>query len=808
MTGQISKLPGSFSRTVYLVLATLPLALAGPKAAPLPVGPDGRAIYRVVKLVNADDLTYADLSELGFILERATGGAVVAWLSPEGMEKLNALGIPWREIPEAAHRARTTALKSSALAYHDHAALTTELRQIANDHPAITQLVSAGDSVDGRALWWLKISDNPNSEEDEPSAKYISTMHGDEAVGTEMCLQLIHWLTDNYGSDPRATRLVNETEFWIMPMMNPDGNARSQRFNAKGVDLNRNFPDWWDDHANTTQGRAAETAAIMNWQFDHATSLSINFHSGALVVNYPFDNNARGASVDSPTPDNDIVRELALEYSEDNAPMYGGAFPQGITNGADWYAISGGMQDWNYNWEGDIENTVELSNTKWPPADQLEGLWHDNQEAMISYLERVLTGVRGVVTDRSSGAPLAARLSIVGRDAHFFTDPEVGNYQRCLPAGHFEMLVESAGYESRTVPVVISDSEANATRVDVQLHARPTVLRYTSHRLTDDADTDGWLEAGESGHLAVTLRNDGAATSGIVGSLLALSSYGSASGSADWPDLGAGEQGETLPPYLAISAAANTPPGHKLAFATQWQSAEGPSGITEAFFVPVGVPDTSRQDATDLPRQVLDNSRIESPITVTSDREIREVNVFVSITHSYRGDLRVTLIAPDDRLLRLHDREGGGADNLRTWYDTETEPIDDLTTLGGSSSLGTWRLRVEDLASGSEGSLDAWTLEIISNPWENPIAAVLLRQVTRTAAGDVTLDWWPVGSASSYQVYRSPDPSSEAAFQEVTAADPDTTDTHFEDSAAGTFLSWIVSARGHSGEGFWGHFSH
>ncbi len=789
-------------------VATLPCALAAPKAAPLPVGPDGRAVYRLAELIDVDDLAVSQLIDLGFLLERQSDGVVIAWLSPEGMGKLEALGIAWKEIPDPALEAMQRDTLSEALDYHNHAELTSALQQIANDHPQITRLISAGNSVEGRELWWLKISDNPDTEENEPGFKYISTMHGDEPVGTEMCLQLIHYLTDGYGTDPRATRLVDETEIWIMPMMNPDGNAHSQRTNANGVDLNRNFPDFWDDPDNTTAGRAVETTLIMNWAATNSTTLSANYHTGALVVNYPFDNNENGSSTDSPTPDDDIVREISLEYSEDNGPMYNGSFSQGITNGADWYVISGGMQDWNYNYEGDIEVTVELSNSKWPAASQLEGLWQDNKESMISYMERVLTGVRGIVTNAENSAPVAARLSLVGRDHSFFTDPEVGNYQRCLPAGSFNMLVEADGYESRTVPLTITDSAADATVVNVQLTPLPTTLEYESQRLADDANSNNWLEAGEAGHLALTLKNLGDSATGINGTLRPLSPHAQAPGSGSWPDLGAGQSGESNPPHFAISAAADTPPGHKLSFAADWETSEGDRGTTKAFFVPVGVPSTSQEASTDVPKDILDNSTINSLLEITTDRQIREINVHVDITHSYQGDLSVTLIAPDATEVRLHDKSGGSANDILTWYDTETPSVDPLDLLVDKASLGTWTLRVEDSAGGDEGSLNAWTLEVIGSPWEDPLAAVLLRKVSILDGGQVQLDWWPSSSATSYRVYRSLDASSEAAFSDVSSEDADPTDTRFQDSSGGSMLYWLVSGEGHTGEGLWDHFGH
>ena len=111
----------------------------------------------------------------------------------------------------------------------------------------------------------VKISDNPDLDEDEPEAAYIAAMHGDEVVGKELLINLIHYLVDNYGTDPRVTDLVDGTEIWILPSMNPDGTAMTQRYNAGNVDLNRDFPDYYADPVNTPDGRAPETRAVMGW---------------------------------------------------------------------------------------------------------------------------------------------------------------------------------------------------------------------------------------------------------------------------------------------------------------------------------------------------------------------------------------------------------------------------------------------------------------------------------------------------------------------------------------------------------------
>ncbi|MHC4803602.1 MAG: M14 family zinc carboxypeptidase, partial [Planctomycetota bacterium] len=87
-------------------------------------------------------------------------------------------------------------------------------------------------------------------------------------------------------------------------------------------------------------------------------------------------------------------------------------FYHGITNGADWYMIWGGMQDWNYHHMGNNEVTLELSDTHDIPASQIPIYWDDNRQSMLAYIETCLIGVRGLVTDEARGQPLAATVSV------------------------------------------------------------------------------------------------------------------------------------------------------------------------------------------------------------------------------------------------------------------------------------------------------------------------------------------------------------------------------------------------------------
>jgi hypothetical protein len=319
--------------------------------------------------------------------------------------------------------------------------------------PNICTLTQIGSTVQGRPLYFLKITDNPSIEEAEPEFKYISSIHGDEVVGYDLCIRLIQLLTSEYGSTPRITNLVNSTEIWICPMINPDGFVLGQRFNANGIDLNRNYPmPFGGDQHPDGNAWAVENTSVIDFCNAHNFVLSANFHGGALVANYPWDYTYTLA------PDNDLLIQAALTYSSNNQPMYNSSeFDQGITNGAAWYVITGSMQDWNYGETDCMEITMEIGTIKWPPASQLPTYWSQNQESMLAYMEFVHRGIHGLVTS-SGGAPLNATITVQGNAKQMHTDPQVGDYYRLLLPGTYTVTASASGYLPQTEQITVPAS--------------------------------------------------------------------------------------------------------------------------------------------------------------------------------------------------------------------------------------------------------------------------------------------------------------------------------------------------------------
>uniref|UniRef100_A0A673UP23 Carboxypeptidase D n=1 Tax=Suricata suricatta TaxID=37032 RepID=A0A673UP23_SURSU len=351
------------------------------------------------------------------------------------------------------------------------------LRRFANEYPNITRLYSLGKSVESRELYVMEISDNPGVHEPgEPEFKYIGNMHGNEVVGRELLLNLIEYLCKNFGTDPEVTDLVLSTRIHLMPSMNPDGYEKAQegdsvsvigRNNSNNFDLNRNFPDQYFQITDPTQ---PETIAVMSWMKSYPFVLSANLHGGSLVVNYPFDDDEQGLATYSKSPDDAVFQQIALSYSKENAQMFQGRpckniypneyFPHGITNGASWYNVPGGMQDWNYLQTNCFEVTIELGCVKYPFEKDLPKFWEQNRRSLIQFMKQVHQGVKGFVLDATDGRGILNATISVAEINHPVTTYKTGDYWRLLIPGTYKITASARGYNPVTKNVTVKSEGA------------------------------------------------------------------------------------------------------------------------------------------------------------------------------------------------------------------------------------------------------------------------------------------------------------------------------------------------------------
>lgn len=355
------------------------------------------------------------------------------------------------------------------------------MHRLAESFPALCRLHDLGPTANltkDHRLLALEISRNPDIDEAEPEVFLTSTMHGDETAGYVTMLRLAFELTDCYGSDDTVTTLVDETEIWINPLANPDGTyiggdhtVRSAiRFlttadgNSSWVDPNRNFPDprlgphphgdpWWP-----------ETVAMMTLAQSRHFVLSANIHGGAELVNYPWDTWC------DRHPDDAWFFDLSLGWAtaaQEDGPAgylddccqpgcFGGTCTPGVTNGADWYPIAGGRQDYMTFFRGGREVTVELSSTKLLPSEQLEIIWTANRRAVLGFIGAARQGIHGAVVDAVGGRPLTAQIKIIGLDttdarSAVGTDPAAGDFHRLLNPGIYDLRVSAMGRKTQRV---------------------------------------------------------------------------------------------------------------------------------------------------------------------------------------------------------------------------------------------------------------------------------------------------------------------------------------------------------------------
>ncbi|MBN1661563.1 MAG: carboxypeptidase-like regulatory domain-containing protein [Anaerolineae bacterium] len=382
------------------------------------------------------------------------------YVNDKEVKRLAAEGLAAQPIPNESLRAQALYGPGTTgpEAWPTYEQFVIRMQGLETGHPDIVRMMSIGQSVQGRELWVLKITDNPDMEEDEPEFKYSSTHHGDETVGIEMTLRLAELLVNGYGTDPEMTELVDEMEIWLWPVYNPDGYVASTRYNAHGEDLNRNFPDRIDDPVDDPAGREPETQAAMNWGYAHRFVMGANYHGGAAVVNYPWDSVGPGFSYYA--PDDSLFYEYSVGYSSRNTRIWNGGFPNGVTRGWEWYIVYGGMQDWAYHWRGEHHVTIELGDTKKPPYEQMDTYWGENQDAMVWWMQRALRGARGLVTDANSGAPLDAMVDVVEIGKPVFTDPDVGDYHRLLLPGTYTLVASAPCYLPLTATVTVTSGMA------------------------------------------------------------------------------------------------------------------------------------------------------------------------------------------------------------------------------------------------------------------------------------------------------------------------------------------------------------
>ena len=335
-------------------------------------------------------------------------------------------------------------------------------------------LLDLGTLNSGRKILGVRL--NNGQPDGKPRFLYSSTMHGDEVTGMMLMLRLIDEFCTS--TDSRIVNILNNVDLFIFPLTNPDGTYyggnstmnSARRYNINGVDLNRNYKDYFNGDHPDGNAYALETQWTMQLAQDYLFTMSANYHGGAEVTNYPWD------AVYDDHPDKDWYQLICAEYVS-NARTYSSSYmtdtySSGVTNGAAWYVITGSRQDYENAYGECREITIECSSTKKPSASTMPTYWNYNHTAMLAFIEQCINGIHGFVYDADTNEPIVgATITVLNHDNDLskVTTHNVGDFHRPIKGGSYTLKVTKEGYCQETVNVTVADGQ----QVNLQVYLTP-----------------------------------------------------------------------------------------------------------------------------------------------------------------------------------------------------------------------------------------------------------------------------------------------------------------------------------------------
>ena len=374
--------------------------------------------------------------------------------------------------------------------YPTYEAYEAMMYQFATDHPDKCEIITLGTLPSGRKIMIAHL--NNGSGEGKPKFLYTSTIHGDETTGWIIMLRLIDYLLEN-PDEPEVQNVMENIDLFIGPNTNPDGTYHAgnnsvngaTRYNANGVDMNRNYADPHGSAHPDGNAYQTETEWFMQFAEDYPFVMGANYHGGAEVVNYPWDNTYTLHADDA------WYQLICHEYANlthQVNPNYMTDYNNGITNGAQWYMIGGGRQDYMNGYSQCREVTIECSNTKLPNGSQLPNFWNYNKNSIFAFMNQCIYGIHGTVTDAANGQPLNATITITGHDDQYSiveSHLPAGDYHRPIKGGTYMLTFTASGYYPHEETVTIADNET--VILNVQLEAGDGIIPDFTANTTDVA---------------------------------------------------------------------------------------------------------------------------------------------------------------------------------------------------------------------------------------------------------------------------------------------------------------------------------
>ncbi len=255
----------------------------------------------------------------------------------------------------------------------------------------VKQAISTTSSIENRPIYYVKISDNPNADEPEPEVLYTALHHAREPASLSQLIFYMWYLLENYNTNPDVQFLINNTEMYFIPCINPDGyeynkitnpngggmfrkNRRNNGDGTYGVDLNRNYGYMWgydntgsspntnsDTYRGTGPFSEPETQAVRDFCISHQFVNALNAHTYSNLYIYPW-----GYIASFLTPDSTTFINFGKHLTRESRFLYGTG-DQTVN-----YVTNGDSDDWMYG-EQSTKNKIMATTPEAGSAN--DGFW-------------------------------------------------------------------------------------------------------------------------------------------------------------------------------------------------------------------------------------------------------------------------------------------------------------------------------------------------------------------------------------------------------------------------------------------------
>ncbi|MCB9225400.1 MAG: immune inhibitor A [Crocinitomicaceae bacterium] len=308
--------------------------------------------------------------------------------------------------------------------YYKYQEFLDELDSMRSKYPSLISIkapINSYTTIDGNPIYWLRISDNPDTDEAEEEVLYTALHHAREPASLSQLIYYMWYVLENYGTNEEITYLVDNTEMYFVPMINPDGyryneltdpngggmhrkNRRNVGTYNKGVDLNRNYGYGWnttgvstsqngDTYPGTSEFSEVETQAMRWFIENHDIKFAFNAHTFGNQLLYPI-----GTTVAEVADHNDYFAQYTSYMVKFNG--YANIKSSGL------YPASGDSDDWMYRDDIGVNHDTVFAMTPecsddvdefWPAASKIEDICKANihMNTTLAHMPHVF----GVPTD-------------------------------------------------------------------------------------------------------------------------------------------------------------------------------------------------------------------------------------------------------------------------------------------------------------------------------------------------------------------------------------------------------------------------